>query len=134
MIWGNRLDLYDDPTYSGSLAVRTKAPMGREGGDELGESAEFVVKAGPSPVPLHSCSDILKADNPTFGCSAQVFHILPLPDPKDHLEAFNDLALQWVAPERIRNQPHSFWLPEAREGQKQDVDGVGHAVEKLSLE
>lgn len=55
VVWGNRLDLYDDPTYSGSLVGRGKkgkGGKGEEGGDELGESAEFVVRAGSSPPSL----------------------------------------------------------------------------------
>ncbi|BGP05848.1 hypothetical protein JCM10049v2_001664 [Rhodotorula toruloides] len=103
VVWGNRLDLYDDPTYSGSLAGRGTKGKREEGGDELGESAEFVVRA------------------------AKLFHILPLPDPKDHLEAFNDLALQWIVPERIRDQPASFWVPEPRNGPEEkggEVEGV----------
>ncbi|BGO97515.1 hypothetical protein RTG_01534 [Rhodotorula toruloides ATCC 204091] len=117
VVWGNRLDLYDDPTYSGSLVGRGKkgkGGKGEEGGDELGESAEFVVRA------------------------AKLFHNYPLPDPKDHLEAFNDLALQWIVPERIRDQPASFWVPEAREEERDkeggNVDGVEEAVGKLALE
>ncbi|BGP22635.1 SRR1 family protein [Rhodotorula toruloides] len=116
VVWGNRLDLYDDPTYSGSLAGYTKGTEGKgrkgeEEGNELsGESAEFVVKA------------------------AKLFHILPLPDPRDHLEAFNDLALQWIVPERARDQSPSFWLPEPREGEEGEVEAMEEAVEKLALE
>lgn len=36
---------------------------------------------------------------------------MPLPPTKDHLEAFNDLALQWVPIERIEAKPSSFWEP-----------------------
>ncbi|BGP29879.1 hypothetical protein JCM10296v2_001628 [Rhodotorula toruloides] len=120
VVWGNRLDLYDDPTYSGSLVGRTRGKKGIKGegeeggvGDEMGESAEFVVRA------------------------AKLFHIHPLPDQKDHLEAFNDLALQWIVQERIRDQPASFWVPGPREGKEEEggeVEGVEEAVGKLALE
>lgn len=44
ILFGNRLDLYDDPTYSGSLRDRRKDVDGT--GDELGESAELIAQAG----------------------------------------------------------------------------------------
>ncbi|KWU41110.1 hypothetical protein RHOSPDRAFT_30639 [Rhodotorula sp. JG-1b] len=83
ILLGNRLDLYDDPTYSGSLRDRRKDVDGK--GDELGQTAEFVYKA------------------------SQIFHIVPLPDIKEHLQAFNDLALQWVPPSTVADKPESFW-------------------------
>jgi hypothetical protein len=43
ILLGNRLDLYDDPTYSGSLRDRRKDVDGK--GDELGQTAESVYKA-----------------------------------------------------------------------------------------
>lgn len=55
VVLGNRLDLYDDPTYSGSMRRSDGDGSGRRkgkgvksegGGDELGESAEYVVQAG----------------------------------------------------------------------------------------
>ncbi|GJN88739.1 hypothetical protein Rhopal_001705-T1 [Rhodotorula paludigena] len=63
LLLGNRLDLYNDPTYSGSLQ-RHKSATDR---DELGASAPFVTRAAT----------------------------------KDHLEAFNDLALEWPTLDRI---------------------------------
>ncbi|GAA5868887.1 hypothetical protein JCM3774_006782 [Rhodotorula dairenensis] len=84
VLLGNRLDLYDDPTYSGSLRDRRRGVDGA--GDELGKSAEYVYEA------------------------SRLFHIAPLPDTKEHLQAFNDLALQWVLPARLADQPDSFWI------------------------
>lgn len=51
------------------------------------------------------------ADLPLFAFArkAQIFHIVPLPDTKEHLQAFNDLALQWVPPAAIADKPDSFW-------------------------
>lgn len=40
---------------------------------------------------------------------APLFNILSLPATKDHLEAFNDLALQWAPAERIDEQLPAFW-------------------------
>lgn len=51
VLLANRLDLYDDPTYSGSLksgAGRGDKEALERGGDELGASAEYIVRAGTS--------------------------------------------------------------------------------------
>ena len=81
---------------------------------------------------------------------AQIFHIVPLPDTKEHLQAFNDLALQWVPPAVIADKPESFWtappnLSEARVAPEADhregpnveaatpADEAAHALDKLSL-
>lgn len=34
---------------------------------------------------------------------------MPLPSTKRHLEAFNDLALQWVDSNLLSTKPESFW-------------------------
>lgn len=87
---------------------------------------------------------------PAFACKAQIFHIVPLPDTKEHLQAFNDLALQWVPPAAIADKPDSFWnaLPassEARGAPQMDhavgttveaataADEAAQALDKLSL-
>lgn len=94
LLLGNRLDLYNDPTYSGSLQ-RHKSATDPEG-DELGASAPFVTRAGAYPVPLAKpCAWLIKSP------SARLFRIVPLPATKDHLEAFNDLALEWPTLDRI---------------------------------
>ncbi|GAA6029389.1 hypothetical protein JCM8097_003654 [Rhodosporidiobolus ruineniae] len=116
IILGNRLDLYDDPTYSGSTAQSgRRAGKGEEGegGDELGESAEYV------------------------GRAAKLFHIVPLPDTKEHLQAFNDLALEWVVPARVEDQPEGFWRKEEEEKPEKVEEKVDEAVgglEKLTLQ
>ncbi|BGP13713.1 hypothetical protein JCM10213_007101 [Rhodosporidiobolus nylandii] len=120
-ILGNRLDLYDDPTYSGSTAQsgrRAKGGKEAEGGDELGESAEFVVRA------------------------AKIFHIVPLPETKEHLQAFNDLALEWLVPERVDGQGEEFWRKEeavekemaGRVEAEGKVEQAVEELEKLSLQ
>ncbi|BGP37827.1 hypothetical protein JCM10450v2_001759 [Rhodotorula kratochvilovae] len=123
ILLANRLDLYDDPTYSGSLGSargkKLREKEAGEGGDELGESAEFIVRA------------------------AKLFHIVPLPETKDHLEAFNDLALEWVVPSRLEGEEDVSWLkheevrqvPEKEEftAQEDPVDEASAAVEKLAL-
>ena len=51
ILLANRLDLYDDPTYSGSLKskARREDEARQDGeGDELGASAEHIVRAGAS--------------------------------------------------------------------------------------
>lgn len=85
-----------------------------------------------------------------FARKAQIFHIVPLPDTKEHLQAFNDLALQWVPPAAIADKPDSFWnVPpassEARGAPQMDhavgttveaataADEAAHALDKLSL-
>ncbi|GAA6006339.1 hypothetical protein JCM10207_000610 [Rhodosporidiobolus poonsookiae] len=122
VILGNRLDLYDDPTYSGSTRQSGGKRGGEKkaGGDELGESAEWV------------------------GRAANLFHIVPLPDTKEHLQAFNDLALEWVDPAKAAAQEESFWRKE--EGEKDDgedegievkqdqVDEAAKELEKLELQ
>ncbi|GAA5822644.1 hypothetical protein JCM11251_004328 [Rhodosporidiobolus azoricus] len=107
IILGNRLDLYDDPTYSGSTSQSGKKRAGLEDGvrDELGESAEYVVRA------------------------ADLFHIVPLPDTKEHLQAFNDLALEWVVPERVTGKDEEFWRRE--EPGPAAEDKADEAAEKL---
>ncbi|TKA56254.1 hypothetical protein B0A53_01545 [Rhodotorula sp. CCFEE 5036] len=124
ILLGNRLDLYDDPTYSGSLRDRRKDVDGK--GDELGQTAEFVYKA------------------------SQIFRIVPLPDSKEHLQAFNDLALQWVPPAALADKPDSFWTappelskatgaPKADQAEAPKVeaataaDEAADALNKLSL-
>ncbi|GAA5890916.1 hypothetical protein JCM5296_001225 [Sporobolomyces johnsonii] len=92
ILLGNRLDLYDDPTYSGTTSQSgTRAPSPAQGavrgagakanakdeGGELAGGQEWITKAAP------------------------LFHIVPMPPTRDHLEAFNDLALEWVVPSRI---------------------------------
>ncbi|GAA5984655.1 hypothetical protein JCM11641_004552 [Rhodosporidiobolus odoratus] len=89
IILGNRLDLYDDPTYSGSSSQSgRKARQEGGGGDELGHSAEYIVKA------------------------AKLFSIVPLPDTKEHMQAFNDLALEWAVPERCKAEETGSWRAE----------------------
>ncbi|GAA5978264.1 hypothetical protein JCM10908_004291 [Rhodotorula pacifica] len=127
VLLGNRLDLYDDPTYSGSLQERRKDVDGV--GDELGSDAHFVFEA------------------------SKIFHSVPLPDTKEHLQAFNDLALQWVPPARLADKPDSFWnasnksanatttatdKTEAGTQEQQDeitatTDEAAEALEKLAL-
>lgn len=63
---------------------------------------------------------------------------MPLPPTKEHLEAFNDLALEWVVPARLEGKGEAFWLGELEEAPKQPeqdqrVDEAADAVEKLSL-
>ncbi|GAA5971481.1 hypothetical protein JCM21900_000917 [Sporobolomyces salmonicolor] len=93
ILLGNRLDLYDDPTYSGTTSQSgTRAPSPAQGrnvvgagahgqatdeGGELAGGQEWITKAAP------------------------LFHIVPMPPTRDHLEAFNDLALEWTVPSRI---------------------------------
>ncbi|POY70266.1 hypothetical protein BMF94_6852 [Rhodotorula taiwanensis] len=121
ILFGNRLDLYDDPTYSGSLRDRRKDVDGT--GDELGESAELIAQA------------------------AKLFRILPLPSTKEHLEAFNDLALQHVTPRKSAEKPATFWRrapPDIDEpcnsatspssSQVEVVEAATDAIEKLSLQ
>ena len=87
---------------------------------------------------------------PAFACKAQIFHIVPLPDIKEHLQAFNDLALQWVPPSTVADKPESFWTvspkplesrvpPEVDHTKGPHVeaakaaDEAAHALDKLSL-
>ncbi|GAA5916172.1 hypothetical protein JCM6882_005406 [Rhodosporidiobolus microsporus] len=108
VVLGNRLDLYDDPTYSGSTSQSGTGKRGANGGvDELGESAEWVVKA------------------------AKLFHIVPLPGTKEHLQAFNDLALEWVVPERVADQDERFWRKEEVTSTGAEEEKVDDAVQKL---
>lgn len=64
---------------------------------------------------------------PAFVCKAQVFHIVPLPDTKEHLQAFNDLALQWVPPAAIADKPESFWTAPPKSSDTKGVPGTDHA-------
>lgn len=41
--------------------------------------------------------------------TATVFRIVPLPSTKRHLEAFNDLALQWADATLLSSQSAAFW-------------------------
>ncbi|GAA6055741.1 hypothetical protein JCM3770_006134 [Rhodotorula araucariae] len=107
ILLANRLDLYDDPTYSGSLGSKGARDARGDGeasvgGDELGESAEFIVRA------------------------SKVFQIVPLPATKDHLEAFNDLALEWAVPARLEGKADTFWLKPAgaEESDEQEEPGL----------
>lgn len=85
-----------------------------------------------------------------FARKAQIFHIVPLPDTKEHLQAFNDLALQWVPPAAIADKPDSFWTappnpsgarspPEEEDaegpkgGAATAADEAADALDKLSL-
>ncbi|GAA5837577.1 hypothetical protein JCM9279_006796 [Rhodotorula babjevae] len=113
ILLANRLDLYDDPTYSGS--IKSSARRGDEarrdgGGDELGPSAGYIVRA------------------------AELFHIVPFPPTKEHLEAFNDLALEWAVPARLEGKDPAFWLAdEPAESTADEADEAAAAVEALSL-
>ncbi|GAA5989926.1 hypothetical protein JCM5350_004967 [Sporobolomyces pararoseus] len=81
IIFGNRLDLYDDPTYSGTTS------QSGEGKGELEGGMEWIRRAAP------------------------LFSIEPLPSTKDHLEAFNDLALEWVEPTKLEQAVKKGKLP-----------------------
>ncbi|GAA5904591.1 hypothetical protein JCM8208_004824 [Rhodotorula glutinis] len=113
VLLANRLDLYDDPTYSGSLgtkARRDEAQRQEGEDDELGSSAEYIVRA------------------------AELFHIVPFPPTKEHLEAFNDLALEWAVPARLEGKDPAFWLADGPVDSTEDeVDEAAKAVEALSL-
>lgn len=66
--------------------------------------------------------------------AANLFHIVPFPPTKEHLEAFNDLALEWAVPARLAAKDPAFWLAdEAIESGADDVDEAAAAVEALSL-
>ncbi|GAA5932736.1 Ber1p [Sporobolomyces koalae] len=82
IIFGNRLDLYEDPTYSGTT-VQSAGELG-----ELEGGMRWIRRAAP------------------------LFNIVPLPKTKDHLEAFNDLALEWVDMAKIDEAVRSGELPE----------------------
>jgi hypothetical protein len=86
----------------------------------------------------------------TFARKAQIFRIVPLPDSKEHLQAFNDLALQWVPPAALADKPDSFWTappelskatgaPKADQAEAPKVeaataaDEAADALNKLSL-
>ncbi|GAA6013159.1 hypothetical protein JCM11491_005200 [Sporobolomyces phaffii] len=90
ILLGNRLDLYDDPTYSGTTSQSSGAG-GNDLGPELRGGIEWIRKATP------------------------LFNIVPLPTTKDHLEAFNDLALEWVEPSRIDKAVEEGLLPRGGE-------------------
>ncbi|GAA5938728.1 hypothetical protein JCM3775_001974 [Rhodotorula graminis] len=112
VLLANRLDLYDDPTYSGSLKSKSRREdEAQQDGDELGESAEYIVRA------------------------AELFHIVPFPPTKEHLEAFNDLALEWAVPARLEGKDPAFWLADESGESTEDVevDETAAAVEALSL-
>lgn len=66
---------------------------------------------------------------------APFFNILSLPSTKEHLEAFNDLALQWAPSERIEQKSASFWdeLDEAAEPNEWERE-VGKAANKVEDE
>ncbi|GAA5966370.1 hypothetical protein JCM3765_005080 [Sporobolomyces pararoseus] len=81
IIFGNRLDLYDDPTYSGTTS------QSGDGKGELAGGMEWIRRAAPW------------------------FNIEPLPSTKDHLEAFNDLALEWVEPTKLEQAVKEGKLP-----------------------
>ncbi|GAA5910954.1 Ber1p [Sporobolomyces salmoneus] len=92
IIFGNRLDLYEDPTYSGTTS---QSGEGEEG--ELKEGMESIRKA------------------------AKLFEIVPLPTTKEHLEAFNDLAIEWVDPKKVEEAVKDGRIPETMSfnGEKQ---------------
>ncbi|GAA5874238.1 hypothetical protein JCM8547_007801 [Rhodosporidiobolus lusitaniae] len=126
IVLGNRLDLYEDPTFSGVVrgggiqagggkkgrrrGQEREEEKEKAGPDELGESAEWVVRA------------------------AKLFKIVPLPDSKEHLEAFNDLALEWVSPDRVEGKEAGFWRKEQGEVEATKVEEAIEGLEKLGLQ
>ncbi|GAA5830434.1 hypothetical protein JCM5353_005841 [Sporobolomyces roseus] len=96
IILGNRLDLYEDPTYSGTTS---QSGQGKEG-SELEGGMEWIKKTAP------------------------LFNIVPLPTTKEHLEAFNDLALEWVSPSKLEEAVKDGRLPQNSTTQRDKEEEV----------
>lgn len=86
------------------------------------------------PLPSPSPSVQLELAHSSFSLTAKLFNIVPLPDTKEHLEAFNDLALEWVVPSRVEGREEGFWRTEEKEGGEEKVEKALEGLEKLVLE
>ncbi|KDE07984.1 hypothetical protein MVLG_01689 [Microbotryum lychnidis-dioicae p1A1 Lamole] len=58
--------------------------------------------------PRHA-SATSSAKSPFIARAAPLFTAIPLPPTKDHFQAFNDLALQWIPLERLDQIPDNFF-------------------------
>ncbi|GAA6060138.1 hypothetical protein JCM10212_001435 [Sporobolomyces blumeae] len=129
VIFGNRLDLYDDPTYSGTTSQSGEGRnQGRDpdrlerGPDEATEplmatTARRKKKNRKGRGHVEASLATGRTDGELSGGvewirkAAPLFEIVPLPPTKDHLEAFNDLALEWVDPDRLDRAVREGRLP-----------------------
>jgi hypothetical protein len=56
---------------------------------------------------------------------APLFKIVPLPSAKEHLEAFNDLALEWVEPSKLERAIKDGRLPEGPSPRSTEMKATG---------
>ncbi|SCZ97623.1 BZ3500_MvSof-1268-A1-R1_Chr4-3g07308 [Microbotryum saponariae] len=93
IILGNRLEMYDDPYV-----------MDR--GHTL-RSRKVILK--DTHLSRRHASATSSAKSPFIARAAPLFTAIPLPPTRDHFQAFNDLALQWIPLERLDQIPDNFF-------------------------
>ncbi|SGY73364.1 BQ5605_C005g03286 [Microbotryum silenes-dioicae] len=119
IILGNRLEMYDDPYVmdrGDSLRSRKVILKGthlsrRHASATSSAKSPFIARAGQpffgvSLIPACLGNDLIRC-LPLH--TAPLFTAIPLPPTKDHFQAFNDLALQWIPLERLDQIPDNFF-------------------------